>query len=231
MVANIFTDNFEYIKFDLEKCDLTLKQKEQLRVFLHQNKSVFSPNLSLIGKSTTSRHHIDTSDAPPVRGPNYRSSPAMKKENERQIDEMLQNNIIEPSNSDWYFPVVLVPKENVEFCIAIDYRKLNKVTKPASFPLLRLEDVIDAIGEANAKNFSVLDLASGFWQIPTDSLTKLKVAFKTHTGIYEWTCMPLGLRNARITSQMVMTQVLRDLHWKHALVYSDYILIYSKNEL
>lgn len=136
---------------------------------------------------------------------------------------MLQNNIIEPFNSDWYLAVVLVPKRNGEFRFAMDYRKLNKVTKPASFPLTRLE--------ANAKISSVLDLAGGFWQIPTDPLTKRKVAFITHTGIYmyEWIRMPFGLRNAPITFQMVMTRVLRGLHWKQAVVYVDYILIYSKN--
>lgn len=142
---------------------------------------------------------------------------------------MLQNNIIEPFNSDWYLAVVLVPKRNGEFRFAMDYRKLNKVTKPASFPLTRLEDVVDAIGEANAKISSVLDLVGGFWQIPTDPLTKRKVAFITHTGIYEWIRMPFGLRNAPITFQMVMTRVLRGLHWKQAVVYVDYILIYSKN--
>lgn len=76
-VANISIDNSEYINFNLEKRDLTLKQKEKLSVFLHQNKSVY---LMLIGKSTTSQHYIDTSDEPPVRGANYRTSPAMKKE-------------------------------------------------------------------------------------------------------------------------------------------------------
>lgn len=227
VVANISSENS--IEFDLEKCDLTVNQKEQLHEFLYQNRFVFSSNLSQIGQSKTYQHQIDTGNALPVRGPNYRTSPNMKKEIERQVDEMLQNNIIEPSNSDWYSPVVLVPKKNGEFRFAIDYRKLNKVTRPASFPLPKLEDVVDAIGEADAKIFSVLDLASGFWQIPMDPSTKHKAAFITHTGIYEWTRMPFGLRNAPITFQMVMTQVLRGLHWKQALVYVDDILIYSKN--
>lgn len=45
----------------------------------------------------------------------------------------------------------------------------------------------------------------------------------THTGIYDWTRVPIG-----ITFQIVMTQVLRCLHWKQALLQVD-ILIYSKN--
>ena len=54
-----------------------------------------------------------------------------------------------------------------------------------SFPLPRLEDIWDAIGEADAKYFTVLDLASGFWQLPLHPDSKLKSSFVTQQGQYQ----------------------------------------------
>jgi hypothetical protein len=49
------------------------------------------------------------------------------------------------------------------------------------FPLPRLECVFDAIGAAKATVFSVVDLASGFWQIPMDPATRQKAAYHQHS--------------------------------------------------
>jgi hypothetical protein len=63
---------------------------------------------------------------------------------------MLKNDIIEHSTSEYSFPIVLVKKKNGEFRFVIDYRKLNAVTQPVTYPLPRLDDVFDAIGQTNA---------------------------------------------------------------------------------
>ena len=57
-------------------------------------------------------------------------------------------------------------KKSNTFRFALDYRKLNQITLSISHPLPRLECIFDTIGQADAKIFSTLDLASGFWQIP-----------------------------------------------------------------
>jgi len=86
----------------------------------------------------------------------------MQKEIDRQVKEMKDNGIIEPSNSEWHSQVVLTKKKNGEYRFAIDYRKLSKVTVPMSFPLPHIESVFDAIGEAKAQYFTSLDLCSGY---------------------------------------------------------------------
>lgn len=92
---------------------------------------------------------------------------------------MLKHDIIQPSNSEWHSPLVLVKKKNGTFRFACDYRALNKITMPMSFPLPHLETVFDAIGEAKSNYFTNLDLMSGFWQMGLDKDSRQKAAFIT----------------------------------------------------
>ncbi|CAC5362552.1 unnamed protein product [Mytilus coruscus] len=93
----------------------------------------------------------------------------------------------------------------------------------------RLECVFDAIGAAKATMFSVLDLASGYWQIPMDLETRHKAAFITQSGIYEWLRLPFGFSDSPASFSMVMAQVLRGINWKFVLCYVDDILVFSEN--
>ena len=142
---------------------------------------------------------------------------------------MLKNDIIEHSTSEYSFPIVLVKKKNGEFRFAIDYRKLNAVTQPITYPLPRLDDVFDAIGQANATIYTKLDLTSAYFQLGLDDKSKHKTAFITHDNLYQFKRMPYGLNNACQSFQALMTRVLRGLTWKHCLVYVDDVIIWSKD--
>lgn len=222
-------DKSSELSFDLSQSDLSDNQRGILRTFLNQNKNVFANDLSELGHTEVAYHSIDTADASPMRQRFYRQSPEVKAETERQIQEMLDNHIITESYSMWQSPVVMVRKKNGQLRFAVDYRKLNAVTKQFTFPLPRLEDVFESIGEAKAHFFSTLDLASGFWQIPMDPQTAHKTAFVTPTGVYQWRRMPFGLVNAPASFQALMTKVLKDLNWKTCLVYVDDILVFSRS--
>lgn len=224
----ISTDN-EPLHFDLSDSGLTHQQKQTLHAFLQKYKSVFASNLSELGNCSLQPHKIETGNAPPVRQRFYRQSPEVNAEMNRQLDEMLDADIIEESTSMWQSPVVMVKKKNGQLRFAVDYRKLNTITKQHTFPLPRLEDVFDTIGVSKASIFSTLDLASGFWQIPMDPETSHKSAFVTPSGVYQWKRMPFGLVNAPASFQALMTQVLRGLNWKFCLVYVDDILVFSNS--
>ena len=94
------------------------------------------------------------------------------------------------------------------------------------YPLPRIEDILTALGEA--RYFSSLDLASGYWQVPLDDDAREKSAFTTHRGLFEFTRMPFGLCNAPATFQRVMQRVLADLEWRSCFVFLDDILVVSK---
>ena len=65
-----------------------------------------------------------------------------------EVQYLLDNDFIEPSQSEWSFPCILVPKPDGTFSMCTDYRKVNSVTKTDTFPIPRIDDCIDNIGQA-----------------------------------------------------------------------------------
>ena len=85
--------------------------------------------------------------------------------------------------------------------------------------------MLDALDEG--RFFSVIDLKSGYWQIPMRPEDAEKTAFRTADGLFQFTVMPFGLRNAPATFQRLMDVVFSGLKWKGLLVYMDDIIVYS----
>lgn len=136
---------------------------------------------------------------------------------------MLENNIAVPSNSCWASPCLLVKKPDQTFRPCTDFRKVNRVTKPDSFPLPRLDDCVDKVG--SAKFVSKFDLLKGYWQVPLSKRAQEIFAFITSSGLYSYTVLPFGLRNAPATFQRLMNCVVADL--EGCAVYLDDVVIYS----
>ena len=107
---------------------------------------------------------------------------------------MLENNIIEPSKSEWSSPCILVPKPDGSFRFVTDFRKVNQCTKTDSYPIPRIDDCIDKIG--NAKFVSKFDLLKGYWQVPLTDRAKEISAFCTPDALYQYRVMPFGMKNA-----------------------------------
>ena len=97
----------------------------------------------------------------PIRQP-ARRIPIGKRDVERQeVEKMLQRGIIEPSNSPWSSPIVLVSKKDGSTRFCIDYRELNEVTIADAYPIPRVDDCLDSL--SGSKWFNTIDLCSGFW--------------------------------------------------------------------
>ncbi len=96
------------------------------------------------------------------------------------VKDMLEKKVIEPVESAWAFPIVLAKKSDGSWRFCVDYSKLNDMVVKDSFPLPNIEEMVDELKEA--KVLSVVDLASGFWQIPVHESAKEKLAFVTHFG-------------------------------------------------
>ena len=211
---------------DIPLDELDDDQQEKVRDMLRPFKEMWRPGR--VGKVNVTEHYIDIKPgARPQYAQPYRAGPYARKVIQNTIDEMLEQDIIEPARSEWAAPVVLAPKPDGTLRFCVDYRRLNSVTIKDRYPLPRMEDCLDSLGEAQF--FSTLDCNWGFWQIPLAEQDRQKTAFTTFAGPYQYKRMPFGLCNAPATYQRTLDILLAGLKWQTCLVYVDDVIVFSKS--
>ncbi|CAB0031619.1 unnamed protein product [Trichogramma brassicae] len=140
------------------------------------------------------------------------------------FDDLLNQGIIRPSNSQWASPLHLVPKKNGSWRVTGDYRRLNAVTVPDRYPLPIIEDLLQ---ESPGKVFSTVDLQKAFYQIPVAEQDIEKTAVTTPFGLFEFLGTITGLPNSAQTMQRTINHVLRKLPFAKA--YVDDIFVASNS--
>lgn len=195
----------------------------------HQQFKLPGDKLGCTNKAT---HKIKTVHEHPVFVRQYQIPHGLKDEVIKQTQEMLDNNIIEPSDSPYNAPVWIVPKKCTpdskkrRYRMVIDYRELNKVTVKDKYPLPRITEILEQLG--NAKYFSTLDCASGFHQIEIEHESRHKTAFSTPFNHFQFKKMSFGLCNSPSTYQRMMDIVLSGLQGIEIFIFMDDIIIYSQ---
>ena len=171
------------------------------------------------------RHRIETKGSPVFQHP-YRAGPSARQIEKEEVDRMLKLGVIEPSTAEWASPVVLIPKPDGSTRFCVDYRRLNALTARDVYPLPRMDECLDSLGEAEF--FSTLDANTGFWQIEVSPEDRDKTTFSCHVGMYRFLRMPFGLLNAPATFQRAMDIILSEVRWESVIVYLDDIIIFSR---
>ena len=190
---------------------------------------VFALSDDELGETKLVKHCIDTGEAKPVRTSPRRFPYSLRSELEEELRKLLQTKCIEPANSPYASPLVPVRKKDGSIRVCIDYRVLNKDTVPDSYPIPRIDDLVDAIGRQKGKVFSSLDLMKGYHQVRMADTSKWKTAFTCHMGLFQYRRMPFGLTNAPATFQRLMNQLFQGSEWDFVFIYLDDILIVSSS--
>lgn len=110
------------------------------------------------------------------------SQSTRKKIAEQEIDKVLREDVIEPSNSSWAAPIELVKKQDGTTSFCVDYRKLNSVTKKDANPLPRIDESIDTL--SGAKYYVLLTLRAGTGMLSWMRLTSKRQRLQPTKGSF-----------------------------------------------
>ncbi len=142
--------------------------------------------------------------------------------------ERLGVGIANPNNAACAFPGFMVKrKRHDKLRLCVDFSDLNSITKDVIYPLPRIDDITESM--KGKSYFSIIDLKSGYWQIPLSERAKKLCNMLTPLGTFQWHVLPFGLKNAPPHFQRMMNQIMRDGIGKHVFVYLDDIVIFSNN--
>lgn len=224
-------DRIQLIK-DAIKCDhMNVEEKEAIEQLCSEFSDIFLLEGDKIRCTEATTHEIKTPGVTqPIYQRPYRLPYAQKAEIEKQMEQLIEDKIISPSESPWNAPLLIVPKKedslgSKKYRVVVDFRKLNNLTVGDAFPMPDVTSILDQLGKA--KYFTCLDMASGYHQIPIHPNDKEKTAFSTDKGHYEFNRMCFGLKGAPATFQRLMNRVLQGINGYRTFVYLDDIIIVS----
>jgi len=221
----------------VEKAEiLSDESKGRLRNIFDEYKDIMRLKHEPPGEVKTYEVEVELTKYEPVHIRPYSLSDIVQKEIDRQLGVMLKHDVIRPSISEWSFPIVAVKKklldlqndqvQDIRMCI--DFRPLNKVTKPMSWPIPTVDATLQQLG--GSKFFTTLDVLSGFWNLPIKEQHRKYLAFATKLAHYEFCRMPFGWINSPFHFQRYMQTRIADRNKDCCQVYIDDIIINSDTE-
>ena len=107
-----------------------------------------------------------------------------------EMEMMLEEGVIKPSNNEWASPMVIIKKKDDTIRLCVYYRKVNAETELDAYPMPRVSDILDPVGQA--KYITTLDVAKGYCQVSVVDKDCHKTAFITSKGLYQFRMMPFG---------------------------------------
>jgi len=196
----------------------------EMRDLLVEFQDVFNEAARLPPPIHGVEHHLVTSGHPVssrfrrLDGPKLAAAKA-------EFAKMEADGIVRRSSSCWSSPLHMVQKSDDGWRPCGDYRRFNLITSTDCYPLPNMNDLSTRLDGCTV--FSKLDLRKGYYQIPVHPADIPKTAVITPFGLFEFTRMPFGLKNAGMSFQRLMDRVLAGLPF--IFVYLDDILIASQS--
>jgi len=180
-------------------------QPSSFPALLQEFQDVINPSKKLPPTFHGVEHHLRT-QGPPVSSPFRRLDPEKLAAAKAEFAALERDGIVRRSNSPWASPLHMVKKADGSWRPCGDYRRLNGVTVPDSYPLPNMMDFTAKM--AGCRFFTKIDLRKGYHQIPMHSADVPKTAIITPFGLFEYTRMTFGMRNAGNTFQRLMDRVM-----------------------
>ncbi|RVW74239.1 Transposon Ty3-I Gag-Pol polyprotein [Vitis vinifera] len=209
---------------------MTQEETQSIQNILRSNHDIFAwthSDMKGIHPSIASHKLNVFPAARPIRQKIRRFHPDRQRVIQDEINKLLEAGFIrEVSYPDWLANVVVVPKKEGKWRVCVDYTNLNNACPKDSFPLPRIDQIVDSTSGQGMLSF--LDAFSGYHQIPMSPDDEEKTAFIMPHGLYCYKVMSFGLKNAGATYQRLMTKIFKPLIGRSVEVYIDDIVVKSK---
>ena len=203
--------------------------KGLLTQFFRQNRDIFAWKQSDMGgiDPTVITHKLNTKPSfKPVKQKRRSFAPERQKAINEEVGKLLQAGAIrEVEYPEWLANAVLVKKANGKWRLSIDFTDINKACPKDSFPLPRIDLIVDAT--AGHELLSFMDAFSGYNQISMDPNDQEKTSFVTAQGSYCYRVMPFRLKNAGATYQRLVNRMFQKQIGATMEIYIDDMLVKS----
>lgn len=210
-----------FTKVNISDC-LTHEQQQEIRSLLEEFADVLT---DLPGRTSLIRHDIKLTTDVPIRQRPYPIPFAKLPDVNKELDNMLDMDIIEPSESPYASPIVLVGKKDNTIRFCTDMRNINRITVFDAEPIPNVEEMFSKF--SNNRYFSRFDLTKGYWQVPLTDSAKEKTAFQTPRGLFQFKVMSFGLVNAPMSFSRLMRKLLHGL--PNIENFIDDIIVFTKS--
>ena len=215
---------------DVNRAKMTDNVYYQFIDLLYKYQDIFARSIKdLTGSNILECPILTYPDAKPFCARPYRLTDDMRREVDKQLDEMLESGIIaESDGSQFTCPIVMARKANNEWRFCVDMRRLNAVSYPLFHELPLIEDVVDLMSRNKVQAMTVLDMRSSFHQIKVTPETSSKTTFITpHRGAYKYLRLPMGHSQSPYYMSMALNKLFRFEINSFLCVYLDDILLVS----
>lgn len=215
----------------LKLTHLNNNDRKQIEIICAKYADIFFLEGDKLGTANVAEQSITVKpNTNPVYIKPYRLPQSLKLEINKQVQKMLDEDIIEPANSEWNSPVLLVPKKTEgekKWRLVVDYRKVNDSIQDDKFPLPNITEILDSL--SGSIYFTHLDLHQGFFQVSTKPECRNITSFSTSTGQYQMKRLPMGLKISPSVFSRVMSVAMSGLTYEQCFVYCDDLIVFGRN--
>jgi hypothetical protein len=198
--------------------------------FLRANAEIFawSPSDMPGIPRDVAEHSLDIrADARPVKQHLCHFDEEKRRAIGEEVHKLMAAGFIkEVYHPEWLANPVLVKKKGGKWRMCVDYTGLNKACPKVPYPLPRIDQIVDST--AGCETLYFLDAYSDYHQIKMKESDQLATSFITPFGMYCYTTMPFGLRNAGATYQRCMNHVFGEHIGRMVEAYVDDIVVKTR---